>query len=268
MDKDGVKPCARRFHSSCLIGNEFFIIAGCHSKYRCLSDVYSLDLTPMLETGNTDGLKWNERKLKGASFLSRWGHSSAVFDGKIYVFAGRFSSDLNDVLVIDVENNSLKGLKIGGLIADHPKPRRRHCAGFVGSCMIIFGGFNGEYFNDLHYINVLELKNKPELAPEDRLSKLVGNEDMADFEVVTKEGESIPVHTPLLARHFNCQQQLEDFLLAIQRQYETKDLISLLEALYKGYGHIIDEILKEFEVELPEVLNRKWLINSLLRESN
>jgi len=53
FDKDAVRPCARRFHSSCLIGNEFFVIAGCHSKYRCLSDVYSLDLTSLIATGST-----------------------------------------------------------------------------------------------------------------------------------------------------------------------------------------------------------------------
>ena len=154
-----MKPCARRFHSSCLIGNEFFVIAGCHSKYRCLSDVFSLDLTPLLETGSTKKLQWVERKLKGSSFLSRWGHSSAVYDGKIYVFAGRFSNDLNDVLVIDVTSNSLRGLKISST-SEPPKPRRRHSACFVGSCMIAFGGFNGEYFNDLHYINVFELNSK------------------------------------------------------------------------------------------------------------
>ena len=72
--------------------------------------------------------------------MSRWGHSSVVFDRKIYVFAGRFSNDLNDVLVIDISNNTHKGLKMGGSPLEHPKPRRRHCASFMGSCMIIFGG--------------------------------------------------------------------------------------------------------------------------------
>lgn len=119
------------------------MVAGCHGKYRCLSDVYSLDLTPLLETGDTSNLRWVERKLKGASFLSRWGHSSAVFDGKIYVFAGRFSSDLNDVLVLDMNANTMKTLKMGGSPLEYPKPRRRHCATFMGSCMVIFGGFNG-----------------------------------------------------------------------------------------------------------------------------
>jgi hypothetical protein len=138
-----------------------------------------LDLTPLLATGSSKDLKWTERKLKGASFLSRWGHSSAVYDGKIYVFAGRFSNDLNDLLVIDVANNVLRGLKIGSN-ADLPKPRRRHCAGFVGSCMIAFGGFNGEYFNDLYYINVFELNTKTEQPNEETLSKHVGNIQNAD----------------------------------------------------------------------------------------
>lgn len=199
--------------------------------------------------------------------MTRWGHSTAVFDGKIYVFAGRFSSDLNDVLVIDVENNSLKGLKIGGPQTDHPKPRRRHCAAFVGSCMIIFGGFNGEYFNDLHYINVLELKSKPEVAYEDKFIKMLNNEEMSDFTVVTKEGEKVHIHTSVLARYFKNQIRFEEFLIAIQRQYEYKDLIPILEALYKGYGFIQDDLLKEFEVELPEYQNRKWLINSVIKES-
>lgn len=163
-------------------------MAGCHGKYRCLSDVYSLDMTPLIETGNIDKLQWVERKLKGASFLSRWGHSSVVFDGKIYVFAGRFSSDLNDVLVIDVKTNSLKGLKMGGGSSDQPKPRRRHCAGFVGSCMIVFGGFNGEYFNDLLYINVFELSVRVDLSQEEGLDRHVGSIQLADSSLLSEEG--------------------------------------------------------------------------------
>ena len=93
------------------------------------------------------------------------------------MFAGRFSNDLNDLLVIDPAKNTLKGVKIGGNVLDQPKPRRRHSAGFVGSCMIAFGGFNGEYFNDLHYVNVFELVNKLEVsAPENKWASLVEKE--------------------------------------------------------------------------------------------
>jgi hypothetical protein len=60
-----------------------------------------MDFSSLLKNGNFDQLEWTERKLKGTSFLSRWGHSSAVFDKKIYIFGGRFSNDLNDLLVAD-----------------------------------------------------------------------------------------------------------------------------------------------------------------------
>ena len=49
----------------------------------------------------------------GSAFLTRWGHSSAVYDNKIYIFGGRFSNDLNDLLVLDIEKNTIKALKIG-----------------------------------------------------------------------------------------------------------------------------------------------------------
>lgn len=112
-----------------------------------------MDLTEFLKSGDYGQLKWKEKKLKNnSSFLARWGQSTATFAGKIYIFAGRFSNDLNDLLVFDPGNDTLKAIKTD--LSDVPKPRRRHCAGFFGSSMLIFGGFNGEYFNDLHYINV------------------------------------------------------------------------------------------------------------------
>jgi hypothetical protein len=122
-----------------------------------LSDVFSLDLTPLIEDGDLDRLQWKDRRPIGSAFLTRWGHSSSVYDNKIYIFGGRFSNDLNDLLVLDLDKNTIKGLKILGEL---PKARRRHSSCFIGSCMIIFGGFNGEYYNDLHYINAFELRTR------------------------------------------------------------------------------------------------------------
>jgi hypothetical protein len=55
----------------------------------------------------------------------------------------------------------------------------------VGSNMVIFGGFNGEYFNDLHYINVFEVKKKIDARSSNTLSKtnfshLLGNQNFSD----------------------------------------------------------------------------------------
>ena len=100
-NKNGPRPCARRFHSSVLLGNEFYVIAGCYAKYRCLSDIYSIDLTSFFETGCTEGLTWRERRMKDSTFVTRWGHTSAVYEDKIYVYGGRFCNDLSDILMLN-----------------------------------------------------------------------------------------------------------------------------------------------------------------------
>ena len=56
IDKSKIRPCARRFHSSAVIGNEFFVIAGCHSKYRPLNDVFSINLEPLIIEGKINKL--------------------------------------------------------------------------------------------------------------------------------------------------------------------------------------------------------------------
>lgn len=50
--QNAVRPCGRRFHTSCMVGNEFFVIGGCYSKYRPLSDIFSIDLTRLIQTGS------------------------------------------------------------------------------------------------------------------------------------------------------------------------------------------------------------------------
>ena len=40
-----------------------------------------------------------------------------------------------------------------------PKPRRRHSAVFVSSTLVMFGGFDGEFFNDMHLLHMNGQKN-------------------------------------------------------------------------------------------------------------
>jgi hypothetical protein len=65
-------------------------------------------------------------------------------------------------LIADFETSSIKQLKITN--EGVPAARRRHCAGFIGSSMLVFGGFNGQYFNDLHYISVHESRQRYEIS--------------------------------------------------------------------------------------------------------
>lgn len=163
-----------------------------------MSDVYSLDLTPLLRDGDIERLEWKDRKPIGNTFLTRWGHSSTVYDNKIFIFGGRFSSDLNDLLVFDIEKNMFKSLKTG---PELPKARRRHSACFIGSCMLIFGGFNGEYYNDLYYINVFELKTRlqvPSSPVHKNLINIINEKKFSDLCISTDDGQLFYLHKGLL----------------------------------------------------------------------
>ena len=97
---------------------------------------------------------------------------------------------MNDILVVDLEKETMKAMKTN---AEVPKARRRHSACFVGSSMIVFGGFNGEYFNDLNYINVFEAKRKIDARTSNTLTKsnfsnLLGNKDFSDSFIKTSDG--------------------------------------------------------------------------------
>ena len=91
--------------------------------------------------------------------MTRWGHASASLKNKIYIFGGRFSNDLNDILVLETDTMKIKVLKASP--ESLPKARRRACINFIGNCLLMFGGFNTDYFNDLHFINVTDGLNKP-----------------------------------------------------------------------------------------------------------
>jgi hypothetical protein len=42
-----------------------------------------------------------KKVLNGNYLISRWGHSSVVYQNKVYLFAGRSSNDLNDLILIE-----------------------------------------------------------------------------------------------------------------------------------------------------------------------
>ena len=152
---DGNGPCARRFHSSCLVDNKMYIFGGCHSKYICLNDLYSLNLTSLLEEGLADDLRWEKVKLNG-EITERWGHSSHYYKGEIFVFGGRASEDMNDLVAINVENGEARKVPT----YHEPAARRRHGGGFIGSALVLFGGFDGNYFDDSFYINLYQRQNR------------------------------------------------------------------------------------------------------------
>lgn len=47
-----------------------------------------------------------------------------------------------------------------------PKPRRRHSAVIVSGALVMFGGFDGSFFNDLHILD-LETESKNIISPQE-----------------------------------------------------------------------------------------------------
>lgn len=132
----------------------------------------------------------------------RWGHTSRAYDDKIYIFGGRFCNDLNDLLVFDPALGTIKTLKV--FTDSIPHPRRRPSTCFVGCCLIMFGGFNSDYYNDLHFINVAENKVKPLrslINPEDSL-QYINNPKFSDSSLKTNDGLFIYCHKGLLQKYF------------------------------------------------------------------
>ena len=60
--------------------------------------------------------------------------------------------DLNDLYCFDVATQTWYNKYNHD--SHIPKSRRRHSAVFIGRSMVLFGGFDGRYLNDMYYINV------------------------------------------------------------------------------------------------------------------
>jgi hypothetical protein len=80
FSNQAARPKARRFHSSCLVENSVYVFGGCEGKYSCLGDLFELDLSAFLESGNTNDLAWNQVKLD-EEIVARWGQTSHYYNG-------------------------------------------------------------------------------------------------------------------------------------------------------------------------------------------
>lgn len=82
---------------------------------------------------------------------TRWGHSSASHDGKLYILGGRNEQDLIDLHEYNHEEGKWRNITVPG---PQPKPRRRHSSIFVSGTLILFGGFDGTFYNDMHLLDI------------------------------------------------------------------------------------------------------------------
>ena len=82
---------------------------------------------------------------------TRWGHAAVVNDDKVYILGGRNEQDISDLYYLDFKTEKWSEIKTKHQL---PKPRRRHSAVFIRGSLIMFGGFDGDFYNDLHVLHL------------------------------------------------------------------------------------------------------------------
>ena len=128
---------------------------GCHSEYHHINDLNLFDLTAFLENPKVNKVICTKITQTKNVPSTRWGHGAAVYENSKLLFLGRRTdNDISDLHQYDIDSGEWSELLIAHPL---PKPRRRASVILVSNCMVMFGGFDGEFFNDM---NVLSLKDE------------------------------------------------------------------------------------------------------------
>jgi len=110
---------------------------------------------------NLEKLEWVKIPQK-AQTNNRFGHTSIIYQNKIYLFGGRtkyggaFVSP--GLEIFSLTDNAFTNQDPEGNI--FPEPRKNHIAELIGSQMLIYGGLSeaNEILNDCYYLNLNQLK--------------------------------------------------------------------------------------------------------------
>lgn len=92
------------------------------------------------------------------------------------------------MFVFDADQKQWSELKLSAWI---PKPRRRGSAVFVASSLLLFGGFDGDFFNDLQVLHLNEASRKacpvsPSSLDKDFL-KQINNPHNNDLRIIIEQ---------------------------------------------------------------------------------
>ena len=89
-------PCARASHSAAVFNNKMYIFGGQDDENNKLCDLWEFDI---------DTETYNPIELPADSYMPspRSGHSSSIYDGKMYMFGGilELTKELNELLAFD-----------------------------------------------------------------------------------------------------------------------------------------------------------------------
>lgn len=161
---------AKRFHTiNSINNNQIVSFGGCHSEYAHLNEMHIFDMTSFLDKPENAESRIHVTRInitEGAP-STRWGHAATTYQGKLYILGGRNEQDICDVHEFDPFLNKWTEIQIAD---PKPKPRRRHSAIFISGSLIMFGGFDGNFFNDVNILN-LKKENNTVAIPKSTVSE-------------------------------------------------------------------------------------------------
>ena len=172
-------------------GTKVVTFGGCHSEYHHLNDLNIFELAAFIQAPSSGIVVCTKVSVTENVPTTRWGHGATVLnDTKLFILGGRNDNDVNDLYCFDIEEMRWRQLEIGNPL---PKPRRRHSCILISNCLVMFGGFDGEFYNDL---NVLDLQPNfkkcvvSESTKDQDLNRLINNYEASDFKFVIEGAEA------------------------------------------------------------------------------
>jgi len=107
-----------------------------------------------LRTFDTKTRRWALQEVRGEGPKPIYLHTSAIYDGRMWVFGGSTGADTNDLYSMDF--NSLSWSRVDSIGAV-PSPRYGHSAVVNGTQMIVVGGCkqSSQYFKDTYTLDLV-----------------------------------------------------------------------------------------------------------------
>jgi len=100
----------------------------------------------------------------------------------MYILGGRNEVDICDLFAFDPSTMKWTEIVFANRV---PKPRRRHSAVFISSSLIMFGGFDGEFYNDMHALHINEQQKNIMKIEKSKIEKdfasLINNPTKSDL---------------------------------------------------------------------------------------
>ncbi|CAN4105808.1 unnamed protein product [Withania somnifera] len=137
-------PCPRVGHTSSVIGDSIYVIAGRADPSNILNDVWVFNVTKK---------EWRLLECSGTSFLPRHRHAAAAVGSRIYIFGGIHNDMIySSLYVFDTQNFEWSEVQVQG---DLPCACHSHSMVAYGTQIFVFGGYNGQKaLGDLYSFDV------------------------------------------------------------------------------------------------------------------